>query len=451
MLNHGAIQTGIESRQLLVTPEKAVVNTTQVTDTPHVLPWRSVILEASAMWVATRIALVVFTCYAATVLVKLPYAAVSAPPHGAAYAFSPQLLLHLWDRWDALWYVKIGQQGYFTDEATAFFPLYPLLIHLVGLVLGPTHTLLAAMIVSNIGALALFIGVGLLAAQELDRAAAPRAIRITAAYPLAFFMAAAYTESLFVALAVFALLFARRGAWRWAALCAFLAALTRPTGAILIAPLVWEFARQRYGDLFRERARDWRAWPSLLLHAVSDLLRTPASLATLALLVGAVPLAVALYSAYLGLRFGHPLIFLHAQTIYWHRTGQPLWKTLLDAVVYFVQTPGWSYWQARQLIDLAPVLVFGVLTLLVIRRTPFAFTLYMLGLLYLAVATPIDTTPHTVTLVSSGRFLVAAVPIFLLFARWGRNRPWLDLLLVGGGFLLQGFLATYFLANHWLV
>lgn len=451
MLDHGAIQTEVESRQLLAIPDKATATITQANDNSHVLPWRAIILEASAMWIVTRIVLIFFTYYAATVLVHLPYAGVSAPPQGTPYAFSPHLLLHLWDRWDAIWYVKIAQQGYFTDEATAFFPLFPLLIHLVALVLGPTHTLLAAMIVSNLGSLAVFIGVGLLATQELGRASAPRAIRIAAAYPLAFFMAAAYTESLFVALAVFALLFARRGAWRWAALCAFLAALTRPTGAILIAPLVWEFARQRYGSLFLTSARDWRAWPGLIRRVLVDLLRTPAALATLALLVGAVPFAVVLYAAYLGLRFGHPLIFLHVQSIYWHRTGQSLWKTLLDAIIYFVQTPGWSYWQARQLIDLAPVLAFGVLTLLTIRRTPFSFTLYMLGLLYLAMATPIDTVPHTVTLVSSGRFLVAAVPVFLLLTRWERNRPWLDMLLVGGGFLLQGFLATYFLANHWLV
>lgn len=451
MLNQGAIQTSVESPQLLMDPEKTVVVSAQMSDKPHALPWRAIILEASAMWFVTRIALVVFTYFAATVLVKLPYAAVGAPPQGGAYTFSPHLLLHLWDRWDALWYVNIAQQGYFTGEATAFFPLYPLLIHLVALVLGPTHTLLAAMIVSNVGVLAVFIGMGLLATQELGRADAPRAIRVTAAYPLAFFMAAAYTESVFVALAVFALLFARRGAWRWAALCAFLAALTRPTGAILIAPLLWEFARQQYGSLFSTSVRDWRTWPSIFLHALVDLPRRPASLVTLALLVGAVPFAIVVYAAYLGLRFGHPLIFLHAQTIYWHRTGQPIWKTLIDAVVYFVKTPGWSYWQARQLIDLAPVLVFGALTLLTIRRTPFAFTLYMLGLLYLAVATPIDTVPHTVTLVSSGRFLVAAAPIFLLLTHWGRSRPWLDMLLVGGGFLLQGFLATYFLANHWLV
>jgi hypothetical protein len=54
-------------------------------------------------------------------------------------------------------------------------------------------------------------------------------------------------------------------------------------------------------------------------------------------------------------------------------------------------------------------------------------------------------------LISAGRFLVVASPMFLLFGRWTERRPWLDLLIVSGGFLIQAVLASFFLAYGWLI
>jgi hypothetical protein len=54
-------------------------------------------------------------------------------------------------------------------------------------------------------------------------------------------------------------------------------------------------------------------------------------------------------------------------------------------------------------------------------------------------------------LMSAGRFLLVAAPAFLLLGRWSARRPWLDLLLVSGGFLLQAVLLTFFLSGGWLL
>lgn len=377
------------------------------------------------MWLATRIALLLFTFFAVLFGGHVTQAQLASVP--------ARTLLHAWQHWDGNWYVDIARRGYYNVESTAFFPLYPLLAGTVAHLIGTTHTLLAAMIVSNLATLAAFIGLGLLVVQEDGMQASAPAIRMLAVYPLAFFLAAPYTESLFIALAAFCLYFIRRGGWRWAAACAFLATLTRPTGAILILPMLWEFSQRQ----------DW-------LHGGwRQTLRSLPALRDLALIVGAVPAGFALYAAYLGLRFHHPLIFLHAQAIYWHHQSVPLWRTIPYMLLHFIQTPAWSYWQARQLVDLAPVVIFSVLALVALRRVPLSFTLYTLGLIYLAIAQPLLTSP--VIIVSAGRYVMAALPIFLLLGRWVSRRPWLDLLLVSAGLLLQAVFALYFLSGNWLV
>lgn len=388
-------------------------------------PSRGVIMQATGMWLASRIALLLFTCFAVLFGGHITQSQLAANP--------AHTLLHAWQQWDANWYVHIAQVGYFTESATAFFPLYPLLTGITSFALGGGHPLLAAMIVSNLAALAAFIGLGLLAAHEDGPDAAAPAIRMLVVYPLAFFLAAPYTESLFLALAVFCVYFARRGSWRWSAACALLAALTRPTGAILVLPMLWEFARQH----------NW------LRGGWRHTLRSLPELRDLALVVGAVPAGFALYAGYLGLRFHHPLIFLHVQAIFWQRQNVPLWRTIPLAMTYFAQAPSWSYWQARLLVDMAPLAIFAVLTLVTVRRMPFTFTLYSLSLIYLALAQPALDNP--VLVVSAGRFLLAAFPIFLLLGRWTSRRPWLDLLLVSCGFLLQAVFAIYFLTGNWLV
>src|SRR5215469_7096152 len=96
------------------------------------LPWRAVVVRALALWLGTRLLDV-----ALTVLFTSGDAAQR---------------LDNWRFWDANFYTGIAQQGYPpTDLLLAgYFPLYPLLIH----VLAPTATHadveVAALVVSNL-------------------------------------------------------------------------------------------------------------------------------------------------------------------------------------------------------------------------------------------------------------------------------------------------------------
>ena len=409
--------------------------------------WRRVIVEATTMWAASRVAMFLLT-YAAVAMSQAGYAS-GYIGHGF------RSLVDAWTRWDAQWYIGIASGGYSSQQSTAFFPLYPLTIRGLALIFGP-HWALMALVAGNLGTLGAFIGVGLLAAgEDITREDGQRAIRMLAAYPLAFFLAAPYSEGLFLGCAALSLFCARRGKWRWAALWAFLSASTRPTGVILVLPLLWEYGRHRgWWQLTAWRSRVSRLDESMgvrqRLRSVVTTARSRAFVDVFLLMLS-VPLAIGLFAAYCWTKFGHPLLFLHAQDIFWHRTSEPLWNTLFGTTRLAFLLPTLSFWQFRLLVDLGPVLIYLCITILTARRVPFAFTLYLLGLYYLTVANPVVLRLEPDPLFSAGRFLIEAAPMYVLLGQWSRRRPWLDLLLVSSGFLLQAILGMYFLNGGWMV
>lgn len=142
--------------------------------------------------------------------------------------------------------------------------------------------------------------------------------------------------------------------------------------------------------------------------------------------------------------FGHPLAYEQAQQ-YWRRTAMPPWR----AVAYLGKVLGspalLAYDEARTLIDLAPAIIFIMLTIVCARRMPVAFTLYMIAEFCLASGTqrPGFDFPFAAT----GRYLLPSVPLFLVLSRWTTRRPWLAMLLVGGGFMLPAAFTAFFLSG----
>ena len=148
------------------------------------------------------------------------------------------------ERWDALWFLRIADDGYREDDASAaFFPLYPTAVRGVSTLIGG-HPLAAALIVSNLAFLAALIVVYLLTLVEFDERTARRATLYMAVWPTAFFFLAPYSESLFLALAAGAVLCARTGRWVPAAALGAFAAATRSIGIVLVAVLAVEAVSQ---------------------------------------------------------------------------------------------------------------------------------------------------------------------------------------------------------------
>lgn len=171
------------------------------------------------------------------------------------------LFLSTWQRWDALWYQKVAEEGYQAGPTTNFYPLYPLLARMLSVPLGG-HVVWAELILSSVCfviALRLLYALTLrdsprrtrnleLATRSSELEAhreARLAVLLQAFFPTAFFLLAPFTESLFLTLALAAFWLARRERWWASGLVAFFAALTRLNGVGLALPLAFEYLRQR--------------------------------------------------------------------------------------------------------------------------------------------------------------------------------------------------------------
>lgn len=144
--------------------------------------------------------------------------------------------------WDAAYYRDIAQGGYdaIADAGLRFFPGLPLVARAlawpVGGRVGPV-----LIVIVNLAALAYAGALHRLVIDETaDRDLARRTIWLALLAPPALCFVFGYAEAMFALLAVLVFMAARRRRWGWASAAAFAAALTRPTGVLLVAPLAIE-------------------------------------------------------------------------------------------------------------------------------------------------------------------------------------------------------------------
>jgi hypothetical protein len=176
-------------------------------------------------------------------------------------------VIDLHDRWDAYWFLDVAQNGYYLrDEKgisnVVFFPLYPLLVRMLGPLAGG-NLVLAGWILSG-----LFLGLAVCQLTRLTREFHPEIDpQLPAAFllvfPAAFFLNAVYSESLFLFLSLSTVLWARRGHFVLASVCAALASATRVAGVFLCVLLAVEFVHAHGWRALLTR----RAWPLALAPA----------------------------------------------------------------------------------------------------------------------------------------------------------------------------------------
>jgi Gpi18-like mannosyltransferase len=295
-----------------------------------------------------------------------------------------------WERFDALWFLRIADAGYGTgDGSAAFFPLYPMAIRAVSLLLGG-HPFGASLIVSNAAFLAALVVTFLLTSMEFGERRARTAVVLLAFFPTSYFFLMPYSESLFLLLAVTAFWGARRGRWALAGAAGALGALTRSVGIVLAPALAVE-------ALHRRAERGERAWPGLLASAATAL--------------GTV--------AYLGwweVRAGDWLTPITRQQNWQRELSWPwstLWEATLDAVRYVGHTNG-GYWIVDWLI-VVPVLAASAYA--VVRLRP-SYAVYLLGGLLIPLTFVFPDRP----LMSMPRFVLPLFPAFWAAAELAEDR-----------------------------
>ncbi len=155
--------------------------------------------------------------------------------------------------WDASWYTEIARSGYGSapDGAIRFFALFPAIAAVVDIV-APWSVAATLLMIAWISTLFGLRRLGELARVEFGVAIARRSTWCLALWPAAIALYLAYPTGLTVLSTAAALLALRQSRWGAVAGWAALAALARPTGVLLVVPIVWTLAT--------ERPRGWRPW-----------------------------------------------------------------------------------------------------------------------------------------------------------------------------------------------
>jgi len=312
-----------------------------------------------------------------------PLGAVGVPGWSAP-AFHPgwQNAFTAWERFDALWFLRIAESGYrLRDGSAAFFPLYPLAIRGLSFALGG-HPFAAATIVSNVAFWGGLVVTYLLSTSELSERTARTAVLLMCVFPTAHFFLMPYSESLFLLLSVTAFWGARRRRWAVAGAAGALAALTRSIGIVIAPALVIEALHQRV-------ERRGPAWPGFLAAAATGC-------------------GLLAYLGFWGLRAGEGLAPVTFQAN-WERSFSWPWATLWDgtgdAFRYLDELNG-GYWLLDWLI-LVPMLAASVYAL--VRLRP-AYGVYLWSALLIPLTFVFPDRP----LMSMPRFVLPLFPAF-----WG--------------------------------
>jgi hypothetical protein len=187
--------------------------------------------------------------WAASFLIQPDRADISAAL--ATRLFPGEHLSHfeaIWVRWDGSWYALLGSQGYgpHVSNLDAFFPAYPLLIHIVGGLLGGRY-LVAGIVINRLLLFPIVVMFMKLVQRDgpsegRESELAPLMILLI---PGAVFFLAALTESLFVFACLATMLAMRRERWLLAAAACALATGTRLPGVVLVGTLALELLLRR--------------------------------------------------------------------------------------------------------------------------------------------------------------------------------------------------------------
>jgi hypothetical protein len=357
--------------------------------------------------------------------VYLPHGWVEYPAGvlGAPTSLIYRALIRLWSHWDGQWYLLIAREGYKTVQSTAFFPLYPFLVHVLG---GST----------TIGGLAISwcaMGIAVwmlfkLVQQEFGERVAWFSVLALLFFPTSFYTEAVYSEAVFLALAISSLYYVRMGRYGWAGLLAGMATLDGIYGLFLAVPLAW--------TIYREYGFTWRRWLPVLL----------------------VPCGLLVYMAYLTPHFLDPLVFKSAQQ-YWSRGsaeffGLTLWQGLVSAYQTAGQalSPTILFQTGQPSQTIMNFYNFGfavyalIIFLLTLRWLPTYLWLYeglalLLPLTYPAVGQPFMSMP---------RLVLEAFPVFIGTGVLLERHPRLRAPYFAVSLFLGALLVSLFATSHWV-
>ncbi len=276
-----------------------------------------------------------------------------------------RLLLSPWQRWDALWYLKIAEFGYsVNDSSAAYFPLLPILTRSFAAI--TQNYMAAALIVSTMASFISFLLLYRMTIELFNIDTAQRAVIYLATFPAAFFLYGGYAESVMLAASLATIYFARRHNAPAAGLASIAATLARPYGFLITLPLAIELAFARNKRL---------PWLIALVGAIS---------------------ALGFWLLFWQINSGDPFFWLHNTTSAWQDTYVFPGQTVLMTIQLVFTGRGMI---GNNLLDLLATMIIVAAIIAGLRKLPVSFSAYALVLLItpLIIAThgPLEMAPMT--------------------------------------------------------
>jgi len=302
-------------------------------------------------------------------------------------------------------YQNIARFGYIRKFQTAFFPLYPSLIKILGLIVK-SH-IISALTISLVCTY-----LSILVLVKLYKKPISSLSLIFS--PLAFFFLTGYTESLFLTLSLLSWYFFKKKKYVFSGLFGLLSSLSRLYGILLFPSYLLGFFLELPKDT-RSKIASYKPIAPLLL----------------------IPLGLVIYMVYLQITYQDPISFIHAQSL-WNRgeivspfrTFYRYFKILTTVSPIIIQ-----YWVA--LLELLSLLVGLLASYYFYHAKQFSYSLY----LFLGSIIP----SLTGTLQSLPRFLLVLFPVYFIKLPIKLRVPLLTL-----GFALQLILFTAFLTGKFI-
>jgi len=295
--------------------------------------------------------------------------------------------LEIWNQWDTTWYLGIAAHGYHWGingkSALAFFPLYPLLIHVGSL--GGSPSLAFAMLAANLAGGGALMYLYLWTSADRGAEVARRTVWLFALFPTAVFTIAPYTESLFLLCAIGSMYHARRQQSLLAGLWMAGAIMTRSTGFILVPALILAVRPQRV-----------RTWSALVMPTCA---------------------AAGGYLTYLAVLGFNPVHVLGSQRG-WHRTLTFPWTGFTASLHWLIHHGSYLPWTSENLLQMGTVLFFLFLTVRAWKEIDASSAVYCLGFWLIVLCTPEWQDGFYAPFMSTDRFVLALFPI----VAWGATK-----------------------------
>lgn len=310
--------------------------------------------------------------------------------------------VYLLSNWDGQHFLQIAENGYLEAYQLAFFPLFPILMRLIQLII-PLPLWIVGVLINLVGTIGGFVFLAkILLRQKISH---PWMILVLILFfPVSFFFVTLYSEALFFLLSLGAIYFYHKDKNWPTILLLTLLTLTRMAGIALVLAILVDL-------YYRKKFNYWFLIPFI---------------------------GVGSFAIYGYLKTGILLSIVFAET-YWERMVTFPGFALYNSLSILLRE-GISYHGYSLVADL--LLVIGVLIILfrsyrIIPRLYFYYALFSLLI-------PLSTS----TFLSLPRFLLVIFPLFMAFYMWTNNTVrWIYCIV---GVMLSVIFFTIFLQGGWV-